>query len=103
MGINLPFSGSNPIEFALKHNQDSTRGIKKIADYHTNPRQIKTELSPVLLQIEPKNEIVFSENFYTIDNTSDFLPNPVKQVKLKITSITKGISFGEDSQSFCDE
>ncbi len=49
------------------------------------------------------NELLFSDNAYTIDETSVFLPKPVKEVTLKISSRKKDLSFNGDSQFLCNE
>lgn len=53
--------------------------------------------------ITQPSELLFSDNAYTIDEISVFLPKPVKEVTLKISSRKKDLSFNGDSQFLCNE
>jgi len=53
--------------------------------------------------ITQPSEILFSDNAYTIDETSVFLPKPMKEVTLKISTRKKDLPFNGDSQFLCSE
>ncbi|MBN2279715.1 MAG: hypothetical protein JXQ65_03965 [Candidatus Marinimicrobia bacterium] len=92
-------SGTNAVGFSFISHSIYQIDPSKTFYQQYNPLELFRKAPPTV----PSNEVLFSENFFTVDYTSDFLPKSIKRVNLQITNVKKDLSFSGDSQFLWDE